>query len=77
VESGDAQGAPHLVCGNDPYYYAVPCEANTPFFGGHTNMGALALFPWKWLELVKMNLTTQPSPTWYTEPDPPSPLWPN
>jgi hypothetical protein len=76
VESGDAQSPPYLVLGGDPYTQALPGARNSPFFGTYYNMAALALFPWKWLELVKLNLTTQPDSTTYIESDPLAPIWP-
>jgi hypothetical protein len=77
VESADTQSAPYLVLGANPYYTAISGEANTPFFGSRSNQAALGLFPWTWLELVKMNLATQPDSTTYIEPDPLAPIWPS
>jgi len=77
VESAGPGDPPYLVLGADPYTTAIPGEANTPFFGTDSNHGALALFPWTWLELVQMNVTSSPNQTWYTETDPPGRFWPN
>jgi hypothetical protein len=77
VESGDANTPPYLALGGNPYTTPIAGEANTPFLGSYTNQNALALFPWSWLELVQMHTTSSPDPTWYTQSDPPRPIWPS
>jgi hypothetical protein len=76
VESGDAQSAPYQVLGANPYTTAIAGEPNTPFLGTYQNQAALALFPWTWLELVQMHVTSTPDATLYNQLDPPAPLWP-
>jgi len=76
VESADAQSPPYLVLGGNPYTSAIPGEPNTPFLGRYLNQPALALFPWSWLELVQMHVTSSPDMTTYVQADPPAPLWP-
>jgi hypothetical protein len=76
VESGDAQGAPYQVLGANPYTTAIAREPNTPFLGKYRNQSALALFPWTWLELVQMQVTSTADMTSYSGLDPAPPLWP-
>jgi hypothetical protein len=80
VESGAPGDPPYIALGGDPYTTAINGESNTPFFGSCTtctNQNDLAEFPWNYLELVQMNVTSTPDETWYTQVDPPSPLWPS
>ena len=73
VESGDSTTNVYTALGADPYTTAITGEANTPFLGAYSNQNALALFPWNWLELVQMTVTSTPDPTWYSQSRPAKP----